>query len=218
MHQTVQEIRRKLRLFMDGVNSSSMREKGVSYKMNFGVPVMTLKTVAGNYPQDSELAEMLWKEDTRELKILATLIQPSGDFYNADNWVRSVNNLELAEQLCLNLLCKVPGMGEYAERWIQSDEIYIRITGFLLYSRLFIQGFEPGPDRTIYLETACMALSPDFLLLTNAVLISLKKLGRQSPENASFILSGLKKHFPVFTPFQQAVYDELIFEFEFYNS
>ena len=38
VQETLQAIRKRLRLAMNGVIASSMREKGMQYKLIFGVP------------------------------------------------------------------------------------------------------------------------------------------------------------------------------------
>ena len=38
LQDEIREIRKELRLAMNGVISTSMREKGIVYKLNFGVP------------------------------------------------------------------------------------------------------------------------------------------------------------------------------------
>ena len=72
----LRKIKQSFRLYMNGDASRSMREKGVEYKLNWGVPIPTLKAMAAEYGKDYELAIALWKENIRECKILATMIMP----------------------------------------------------------------------------------------------------------------------------------------------
>ena len=66
IHETVKSIKQSFRLMMNGVASSSMREKGVVYKLNWGVPLTNLQEMATSYGKNYELAIELWKEDIRE--------------------------------------------------------------------------------------------------------------------------------------------------------
>ena len=43
VHETIKDIKGQFRLFMNGVVSQSMREKGLDYKLNFGIEFMRLK-------------------------------------------------------------------------------------------------------------------------------------------------------------------------------
>lgn len=213
----LQEIRKKLRLSMDGLNSTSMRERGIQYKLNFGVPLMTLRKLAITYYPDANLADELWKEDTRELKILATLIQPADSFEQADSWVQDINNLELAEQTCMNLFSKMPEASSFAVRWIQSEELYIKISGFLLYSRLFMQNVALAEDKETYFYAVFNALNEESLLLRNAALNSLKRLGRQSVLVANDILARYDATISLPEKEKQIVYEDLKFEFDYYS-
>ena len=71
LQDEIREIRKELRLAMNGVISTSMREKGIVYKLNFGVPYPEIKGIARKHKPNGELAAALWKEDIREFKILA---------------------------------------------------------------------------------------------------------------------------------------------------
>ena len=81
LQDELREIRTQLRMAMNGVISTSMREKGMIYKLNFGVPLPEVKLIAARHEPGSELAAALWKEDIRECKILAGLLQPVETFF-----------------------------------------------------------------------------------------------------------------------------------------
>ena len=71
VHETVREIKSKFRLYMNGMASQSMRDRGLSYKLNFGIEYPRIKEIAANYEPDHDLAQALWKENIRECKIMA---------------------------------------------------------------------------------------------------------------------------------------------------
>lgn len=68
LHQRLKDIKTQLRLSMNGAVSQSMREKGLVYKLNFGVELPRIKGIAAGYEKDHSLAQSLWKEDIRECK------------------------------------------------------------------------------------------------------------------------------------------------------
>ncbi len=47
---------------MNGAVSQSMREKGLVYKLNFGVELPASKMIAEGYEKNHGLAQALWKE------------------------------------------------------------------------------------------------------------------------------------------------------------
>ena len=97
--EQLKDIKTQLRLSMNGVVSQSMREKGLDYKLNFGVELPRIKSIAAAYEKSHDLAQALWKENIRECKILAGLLQPIDTFFPeiADIWVEDIRNIEIAE-------------------------------------------------------------------------------------------------------------------------
>ena len=47
---------------MNGAASQSMREKGLVYKLNFGVEIPRIKMIVEGYEKKHDLAQALWKE------------------------------------------------------------------------------------------------------------------------------------------------------------
>lgn len=141
IHETVKSIKQSFWLMMNGVASSSMREKGVVYKLNWGVPLTNLQEMATSYGKNYELAIELWKEDIRECKIMATYIMPPEKMLPdmIDVWMEKVTTQEIAEILVLNLLQYVDSAPVLAYQWIASDDILRQITGYHLLSRLFMK-------------------------------------------------------------------------------
>ena len=54
IQDTIREIKSKFRLFMNGMVSQSMREKGIDYKLNFGIEYPRIKEIAADYPCNHE--------------------------------------------------------------------------------------------------------------------------------------------------------------------
>lgn len=215
MKKKMQEIRRKLYLNRDGASSSSMKEKGIQYKLNLGVPIHKLREIAEEYSPDSELADALWNEGIRELRILATMIQNASTFKKPNEWAENVQNLELAEQLAMNLTSKLPQAGEWASQWIKSENLYIQILGYLTYIRLFMNNYQlKGEAYSDYFHQIFYALNSNNLSLKNAALNSLKYLGRQSVLNSKNILAECENSVDLNQDFKNELLNELQFEFD----
>ena len=139
--EQLKDIKTQLRLSMNGVVSQSMREKGLNYKLNFGVELPRIKSIAAAYEKNHELAQTLWKEDIRECKILAGLLQPVETFFPeiADIWVENMPNIEIAELTCMNLFQHLPYAPAKSFHWIASEEEYAQICGFLTIARLLMK-------------------------------------------------------------------------------
>ena len=174
----LKNIKQSFRLVMNGPASQSMREKGLNYKINWGVPFTTLRDMAAEYGKDYDLAIALFKENIRECKILSTMIMPVDKFEAdlADLWMEQTDNQELAEMLAFNLLQYTSYAPAIAYKWIATDNNIYQICGYCILSRLFMNGQELN-DRGMdeYLDQAATALRGDNIGLKHAALNSIMR-------------------------------------------
>ena len=192
MKEIIKKIRTDLRLSMNGAVSSSMRDKGINYRMNFGVGIPRINQISEKYEQDKELAETLWSDDVRELKILATLLYPIEEFSKelAMSWIVEIKDQELREQLCKNLLQSLTYANELVEESTKNSIEHIRCTGYWLFARLCITKAETLEriNSDALLQNAISDLYGQSMLLRQAALNTLKYYGRISNENATSVL------------------------------
>lgn len=146
IQEKIREIKRSFRLVMNGPASQSMREKGVDYKLNWGVPFVQLKAMAKDLGKNYDLAIALWKEDIRECKILATLVMPADKMPMevAEIWMEQTHTQEMAEMQAFNLYQNVRYAPELAYRWIAGEDEVRQICGYDILGRLFMRGQEPN--------------------------------------------------------------------------
>lgn len=196
IEETIRSIRKNLRLSMNGVVAASMREKGMDYGMNFGVKLPDIRRIASHYIPDKELAESLWEQDVRELKIIATLLYPPHEFSREDaaRWVTEIPNQEIREQVCMNLFSTINFADELVNDWVNREDEDMRITGYWLFARLGMIRATPFErvDKYNIVERALSDVFSDSLFLFQAALNALKFAGRNSYRLAEVILSRLK--------------------------
>ena len=178
-HSKLMAIKQSFRLFMDGTTSRSMAQKGMGYKINWGVPFHELRKMAVPYAPNYELAIELWKENIRECKIMATLIMPPERMSPelVDVWTEQPLQQEMAEMLAFNLLQHVDFAPALAYQWMASDRMDRQICAYQLLARLFMKGNEPnqrGLDED--LDQVSVALQSDNLGVRRAASASLQKL------------------------------------------
>ena len=77
LREQVRNVKLRLRGVMNGITSTSMRNKGLVYKVNFGVELPRLREMAEELPHTYSLATELWKEDIRECRLLAAMLMPT---------------------------------------------------------------------------------------------------------------------------------------------
>jgi hypothetical protein len=120
MKQLLSDIHAQFRRQMNADVAASLARGGVHYHLCFGVPSMRLREVAERYEPSVELAEVLWAEDIRESKMLATRLYPADrmDRPTADRWADEIRYVEIADQACMNLFSRLPYAEALAQEWL----------------------------------------------------------------------------------------------------
>lgn len=216
IRSAIKDIRTRLRLSMNGVVSASMREKGAVYALNFGVSMPELKKIAVNYPQDPDLAEALWREDVRELKILAAMLQPASSFSKeqAWRWASALTHPDLIEFCSTILFQHLPYAGELAAEWVAHPGELMQLQGFHLFARICRHGqlLSPQEAGTLIREARKVMDNDDLWRTQQAVRLAFKYYGRQSDAHATAILSALSDYANSGSPAKQELYEELKYE------
>ena len=140
--EKLQLIKRDFRSLMNGTAAASLREKGLHYRLIFGVEWPQLMRLSAEIGKDHDLAQALWKEDIRECRLLAGLIQPVETFSLelADVWIETMHYPEEAQYTVLSLFQHLPHVSEAAFNWIARSEEMYRLCGWLVLARLFMKG------------------------------------------------------------------------------
>ena len=152
IQETIREIKKDFRLSMNGVVSTLQRRQGLQYKINFGIEIPRLKSIAEKYPQEKELAKALWKEDIRECKILATYLLPEEEYSSvAEEWIAETRYTEIADRLAMQVLSKLPDACEKAFRWASQNEDMTAYCGFMTLSHLLRNGYSLNEEEELQL-------------------------------------------------------------------
>ena len=206
-----------------------MRQKGMNYKLIFGVPIPEIKHIAAAHEPDAELARALWKEDVREMKILATLLFPTGSMTQEEAlaWMREIPYPEIAEQCCNNLFPTVEQPDQLALKFLADKKSpFGRMCGFLLWAQLFKKNLAVEKSRVeAFLAECTCTIHPDVEAGATAsswqekqaAVQALKFFGRLSPINAQDALSVIAEDGQPETEELKAYYDDLQFEFAYYE-
>lgn len=185
INETVREIKRSFRLLMNGVASQSMRQKGVEYKINWGVSLPELQKMAQQYGKNHDLAVALWQENIRECKILATLIMPSEEMDEAlaEQWIGEINSQDLAEMACYNLFQHLQHAADLSYKWMNSDREIDQMCGYLILSRLFMKGENPHGSRIDeFMDEVALALNSENMGVRHAALNCVIKFAELSED------------------------------------
>ena len=168
------EIRQKLMLRMNGAAAAAMRDHGIVYKLNYGVTVPEIKSIASQYPRDCKLAQQLWCQECRECRMLAAMLYPASVFLSdmADVWIDSIEYSDLADVCCKYLFQYMPQASVTAFRWIACDEPIRQYCGFMIMAHLLRAG---NVLRDTYLcelrDQATAAMASDLVLPRQAAAV-----------------------------------------------
>lgn len=142
----LRNIKQQLHGMMNGVAGASMREKGLAYRVNYGVELPRLQAFAQTLPHDYALAAALWKEDIRECRLLAGMLMPAEAFDAelAEVWIEQMRFAEEAEMTVMHLFARTAWASGKAFEWIAAHDDMHQLCGYLTLSRLFVKGMKPS--------------------------------------------------------------------------
>ena len=138
IENTYQEIIRKIRPIQNGAVAEMMTKRGLEYKVNLGASIVSLRLLAENYSKNHLLALKLWNKQWRETMILATMLDEPSQVTEEqiDYWVKSLPNIEMAEQASMNLFVFTPFAFQKAREWCLEKKNLVKMTGLLMMGRL----------------------------------------------------------------------------------
>ena len=198
IHEEIKEIKKSLRLSMNGIVSAHQRRQGLNYKINFGVEIPRLKEIASTHKKEKSLAQNLWKENIRECKLLAIFLYPSEEFDSAtaEQWIAECTFTEIADHLCRTLLAETADATKSSLQWIARKEDIFEYCGYCTLSNIFTKKaiLSDEEEKRYYnalkqtLHTPGTSSSPT----KNAAHISMIKFAEQSKEQCKRVCNEIK--------------------------
>ena len=197
MQEKLKEIKQSFRLYMNGVTAQSLRDKGVNYHLNWGVSLQHLQEMAaeikaeGHTPAEfHELSILLWKENIRECKILATMLMPADNFPAdlAMLWVEQTPTQEVAELAAMHLYQHLPYAKDMALQLIAQPYEMAQLQGYCILARLFSNNtdFTESEINEVIDQahsTFKSSISPQTssIALRHSILNTIQKLSQHTP-------------------------------------
>ncbi len=117
-----------------------MARYGITANKVYGVSIPNLRNLAKEIGTDSGLARRLWLENSRETRILASMIYAPCELSEElmDRWVKDFDSWEVCDQCCANLFEKHPSAYAKCREWSSRWEEYVKRAGFTLMARLAV--------------------------------------------------------------------------------
>lgn len=209
------EIKQKIRLSMNGVTADSMKSKGVLYKQNFGVELPVLREMAKLYSPSHDLAQRLWQIGGRETMILSVFLQPLAGFtiIKALERVKSAQQKEIIDILCLYLLSKVEFAPQLCIELLNSEQTNCQIAGYMLASRIYSQ-FSESQTKQIINKSVELSITDDYQLY-KSIGICLGRLCRINTATAQAIMAAIENFSNNEILSQRAIATEVKYEMDF---
>lgn len=117
-----------------------MAKYGITPERAYGVKIPVLRDIAKRAGRDHALALRLWNTDTRETRILASMIaEPAKSTPELlDAWAEQFTYWEICDACCMNLFEKTPFSYDKAFEWSAREEEGVKRAGFVMMARLAV--------------------------------------------------------------------------------
>ena len=135
---SVKDILARLERLKNPKNIEGMKRFGITPKQCFGVSMPILRALGKELGKDHALAQELWAIDTRETRILASLIDEKDKVTEdqMDLWVKEFSYWEIVDQVIINLFEHTPFAFKKALEWSMREPEFERRAGFVLIARV----------------------------------------------------------------------------------
>ena len=197
IQDTLKQIKRSFHTRMNGVASQSMRQKGLDYKVNWGVALPHLREMADEYQPSYSLAVELWKENIRECKILATMLMPPAEMPEqlVELWMEQTKSQEIAEMAVFNLYQHLDFAPQLAFRWIASEKSICQLSGYQLLACLFGKGLIPDTRGVNeYIDQVKVTLEGTDTAVSHAAMNSVNRFCQLGPEYEQIASKALSEY------------------------
>ncbi len=116
---TVTEIIETFKELSSPEDIEGMARFGITPEHTYGLRMPVIKKIAKNYKNDHELALSLWDINTRETRILASLVDDPKlvTQKQMDDWANDFDYWEICDQCCINLFRKTPFAYSRIHQW-----------------------------------------------------------------------------------------------------
>lgn len=142
-NETVKHIKQQFFVYRNGIIADNLRCAGDTHSVIFGLNVPQLQIIAKEVGTNKEVAIDLWtNSSSRESRMIAPMLYPPEEMQFADacDWINSIENTEIADNLCHKLLRKLPFAESLVMEYHDKTQDILRYTSLRLAMNLLILG------------------------------------------------------------------------------
>jgi len=194
----VKEVIRELKRLGDPSRVQGMESYGIRTKTIYGVRVPDLRSLAKNIGKDHAMAIALWEENSRETRILASMVDDPKlvSVKQMEWWVGEFDNWEVCDQCIMNLFEKMDNAWNKALEWAEREEEFQKRAGFVMMARLAVSDKKAVDDRFLQFFPLILKHSfDDRVYVKKAINWAVRQIGkRNSNLNAKAIELAREVH------------------------
>lgn len=182
--ETVQEVVAWLRRRANPRNVAGMARYGISARGTLGVPIPPLRILARKLRPNHQLALRLWDSGIHEARILASMVDDPMKVSSRqmDAWLADIDSWDVCDQLCANLLERVPVARNRLKLWARRKPEFIKRAGFVLMARIAVSD-KRAPDDLFqdYLRFLVRHGADSRNMVRKAVNWAIRQIGKRNP-------------------------------------
>ena len=138
-------------------NQAGMARFGINTRQALGISIPILRDIAKSIKAEAKkgklnrhaLAQDLWESGIHEGRLLAILTEDPKVMTEAqvESWVRDVDSWDICDQLCGNLLCKIPFAEKRMLAWCADEAEFVRRVGIVMIAQFAVHDKKADDGR-----------------------------------------------------------------------
>lgn len=174
---------------MNGAVLDTLRYYGKDYGLNYGVAIHSLRETARETGRDDDFARFLYRQQVRELRIVALWIAEPSRTTAADFpfWAAGIINSEVAEQAAHALLSQIDDIDALLAEWCSSENALLAYAALLAASRSVHASSEAVSEGV----RSAVERFPNNRIVAQGAVAALASIAGRCKERVLLLLDGL---------------------------
>lgn len=174
---------------MNGAVLDTLRYYGADYGLNYGVAIHSLRETARETGRDDDFARFLYRQQVRELRIIALWIAEPERTVAVDFsfWAAGIINSEVAEQAAHALFSQIADIDALLAEWCASENALLAYAALLAASRSVRSSFDAVTEGV----RSAVGSFPDNRIIAQGATAALTSVAGEHRERVLLLLDGL---------------------------
>ena len=181
---SLKEVLKKLEAHARPDQLEGMARYGMRGEKRLGVAIPVLRKMAKEIGKDHGLALRLWKIGIPDAMILAAMVDDPTEVTEKqmEQWVVDIDSWDVCDQLCMNLLEKVPFALKKIGAWSKRDEEFVKRVAFAMLACIAWHEKDATDSKFIKLLPLIKKGAADERnMVKKAVSWALRNIGKRNP-------------------------------------